>query len=76
MTRSTKQNTTVFFLPNGTRVESSDPRVLIREDGRVEILCKHGIGHCVGHLRHWQKWMGVHGCDGCCNAPGFFEVNA
>lgn len=39
-----------------------------RGDGRVERLCKHGIGHPVKHLtENWDDgWMGVHGCDGCC----------
>jgi hypothetical protein len=42
---------------------------LVREDGRLERLCKHGIGHTVGHkdsrqLRSRYTW--VHGCDGCC----------
>jgi hypothetical protein len=42
---------------------------LVREDGRLERVCKHGIGHTVGHkdsrqLRSRYTW--VHGCDGCC----------
>lgn len=28
----------------------------IRENGLIEAICIHGIGH---HL-------GIHGCDGCC----------
>ena len=40
---------------------------LVREDGRLERLCEHGIGHPVGHVRGWmKKWETVHGCDGCC----------
>lgn len=43
---------------------------IVREDGRLERLCPHGIGHTVGHrdasqLRDRYTW--VHGCDGCCN---------
>ena len=43
---------------------------LVREDGRLERMCKHGIGHTVGHqdpeqLSDWSMW--VHGCDGCCH---------
>jgi hypothetical protein len=54
-----------FVTASGAWLERSGS-YLIREDGRVERLCEHGIGHCVGHLRRWEKWMGVHGCDGCC----------
>lgn len=42
---------------------------LVREDGRLERTCKHGIGHTVGDLnpeRLKNKYHGVHGCDGCC----------
>jgi hypothetical protein len=38
----------------------------VRADGRVERVCAHGVGHPVGHVKAWQTWMGVHGCDGCC----------
>ncbi len=45
---------------------------LIREDGRIEQMCKHGVGHPIGHLNKWQdSWMGVHGCDGCCSLAEF-----
>lgn len=41
----------------------------VREDGRLERHCEHGIGHTVGHI-NWRKladkWMWIHGCDGCC----------
>ena len=42
----------------------------VREDGRLERMCKHGIGHTVGHLdfkqlRYDHTW--IHGCDGCCS---------
>jgi hypothetical protein len=43
---------------------------LVREDGRLERICKHGIGHTVGHLdpkmRLAEDWIWIHGCDGCC----------
>jgi hypothetical protein len=42
---------------------------LVREDGRLERLCKHGIGHTVGHQvkRHLDdEYMWIHGCYGCC----------
>lgn len=41
-----------------------------RADGRVELVCPHGIGHVSKRLtetrRRWQDWMQVHSCDGCC----------
>jgi hypothetical protein len=40
---------------------------LIREDGRLERTCSHGVGHTVGHVRGYLlKYDDVHGCDGCC----------
>ena len=47
---------------------------IMREDGRrMEIICKHGIGHPVEALStNWDaSWMGVHGCDGCCSKAEF-----
>lgn len=41
----------------------------IREDGRLEKMCSHGIGHTVGHVDPQQvkgEYFFVHGCDGCC----------
>ena len=40
----------------------------IREDGRVERVCKHGIGHTIYNPHDWSKWSMSHGCcqDGCC----------
>lgn len=33
-----------------------------RVDGRIEWVCKHGVGHTIySPGRHYQ-----HGCDGCC----------
>jgi len=31
--------------------------------GRGELSCPHSVGH-----------GGIHGCDGCCRAPGFKEA--
>lgn len=42
---------------------------LIREDGRLERICAHGIGHTVGHVDFKQlkkEYVWIHGCDGCC----------
>lgn len=45
----------------------------VREDGRLERVCKHGVGHTVGyvadnHPELKQEWFWVHGCCGehCC----------
>jgi hypothetical protein len=49
--------------------KKSRPVIIIREDGRVEQVCEHGVGHPIGHVREWdESWMGVHGCCGehCC----------
>jgi len=44
-----------------------------RLDGRVELTCKHGIGHPSEKLqsREWSWTDGVHGCDGCCDDESF-----
>ena len=46
---------------------------LIREDGRLERHCEHGVGHTVGSMREndprlKEDWFYVHGCCGehCC----------
>ena len=60
-----------FVTPSGKRMHMGDRdmvrNLLIREDGRVERVCEHGVGHCIGHVREWKGWMSVHGCDGCCD---------
>jgi hypothetical protein len=43
---------------------------LVREDGCLERVCKHGIGHTVGHVDRRKivgKYFFIHGCDGCCD---------
>ena len=52
----------------------------IREDGRVEWTCKHGIGHTIAipyklvtlvreriNRKGEQDAQFSHGCDGCCD---------
>lgn len=42
---------------------------LVREDGRLELHCVHGIGHTVGYRgpkKPDDDYMYIHGCDGCC----------
>ncbi len=56
-----------FMTPEGHFISfSPGDRRSVREDGRVEQLCDHGVGHPVGHLEKWEDWMYCHGCDGCC----------
>lgn len=57
-----------WFNPDGSWHEHVGTRTDIngREDGRVERICEHGVGHPIGHRTRWEAWMGVHGCDGCC----------
>lgn len=41
----------------------------IREDGRLERVCEHGVGHTVSHIKRDklnEEYIWVHGCDGCC----------
>jgi len=37
-----------------------------RSDGRLEWVCKHGIGHTIWYPKKMGSAGGVHGCDGCC----------
>ena len=40
-----------------------------RADGRIEWICKHGVGHTIEVPKKYEKvdaWW-VHGCDGCCS---------
>lgn len=36
--------------------------ILRREDGRMEWVCEHGIGHTIWYP---EGSDGLHGCDGC-----------
>lgn len=48
----------------------------VREDGRLERHCAHGVGHTVGHLRGYlvEGWESVHGCDRCCASWPRMEI--
>jgi len=40
-----------------------------REDGRIEWICEHGVGHTIrvpAKYVHKKEWYS-HGCDGCCS---------
>ena len=45
------------------RFKRPEKEFLLREDGRIEWVCEHGIGHTVWYPRYSDN---VHGCDGCC----------
>lgn len=52
-----------------------DAKIHIRKDKHflVERICKHGVGHddpdSVAYMHSiGAKWVGVHGCDGCCKS--------
>ena len=53
-----------------------------RTDGRVEVVCPHGIGHTSHVLTErrgvmpMNRYFGDHGCDGCCGVPAFKEFVA
>ena len=71
----TRKKRFAYFKPDGTQAfQESNQRLIIREDGRVEQACDHGVGHPIGHVKQngWvASWMGVHGCDGCCSLATF-----
>ena len=39
----------------------------VRENGLIEIVCQHGVGHPSKLLTNPKYYYGVHGCDGCCD---------
>ena len=49
-----------------------------RADGRIELMCKHGVGHTAMKLTAEHiavsSSTGIHGCDGCCTSPRFEEA--
>lgn len=50
---------------------------LIREDGRIERVCEHEVGHTVGHINSIKladDYIWIHGCDGCCSTYKRQEV--
>ncbi len=38
-----------------------------RMDGRIEYVCKHGIGHTIWAPKEMGESRYSHGCDGCCS---------
>ena len=37
-----------------------------RDDGRIEKVCEHGIGHPISVPDSMGEEGYIHGCDGCC----------
>lgn len=44
-----------------------------RDDGRIEWICKHGVGHTVYNPNDWGEYTYVHGCDNCCKDIKLYE---
>ena len=42
-----------------------------RADGRIEVVCAHGIGHTIWYPKSMGKHGSVHGCDLCCCKEDF-----
>lgn len=43
----------------------------VRENGLIEIICEHGVGHPSRLLTPLKFYYDVHGCDGCCGSDEF-----
>ena len=49
-----------------------------RQDGRIEWVCKHGVGHTIEIPQNMNpRYDYIHGCDGCCSEvyKFIFEIN-
>lgn len=40
---------------------------IYRENGLIELVCRHGVGHPSKALTAPDRYYGVHGCCGCCS---------
>jgi hypothetical protein len=45
-----------------------------RENGLVEIICSHGVGHPSRGLTRDPHYYAPHGCCGCCSWTDFHLV--
>ncbi len=45
-----------------------------RENGLIEWVCPHGIGHPSETQTKPKNYYAVHGCDGCCDTKEFEEL--
>lgn len=44
-----------------------------RADGRIEVICVHGVGHTIYNPHNWGKYTYSHGCcaESCCTTEEF-----
>lgn len=45
-----------------------------RENGLVEIMCEHGVGHPSHLMTPPTRYYSTHGCCGCCSLAAFHLV--
>ena len=45
--------------------EKVEDNLNMRIDGRVEWICKHGVGHTI-YAPTGEEWEFIHGCCRCC----------
>lgn len=55
------------YTPDGRSLLLDVPStsVIVRWDGRIDWVCRHGVEHPIGHRERWEAHHGIHGCDGC-----------
>lgn len=70
-------NNIIKQLEKDIKITPIEKNIQMRGDGRLEWICKHGIGHTIAVPTNWPKpsdgrpdWRYIHGCDGCC---GIYE---
>ena len=62
----------IITIPIWVRDDDEPPKdYIFRDDGRVEWMCEHGVGHTIAvqprfNFESWKDRWGTHGCDGCC----------
>jgi hypothetical protein len=58
------------------KITTSKWSLTFRSDGRIEVVCVHGVGHTVAipknirGKKNRDAWWS-HGCDGCCSKKDF-----
>ena len=61
----------VIHCPTQSPANDGDWPYNWRENGVMERICPHGVGHpdrdsVNFHKRGGHDWVAIHGCDGCC----------
>jgi len=61
-------------LADDIKITPIEKNIQMRGDGRLEWVCKHGIGHTIAVPTNWPgpdkgkpDYRYIHGCDGCCS---------